>query len=241
MTDSEPTFEELDSEPVKKVSIERLEPHPDNPREGDVSAIKDSIKRFGFNSVIVAHKSTGHILAGNHRFEAARQLGFNEVPVMWLKCDAHEAKAFMLADNKTADRAGYDEEELAGVLESLGSSDDDFQGTGFESEELEGLVDGLTESINEPAAGTPASSELTGSELDTSEVDINVEDSEQEPEKKRVVLRVDAFEFEAITTYFEKLTNEFDDLTTNADCVRFLIDYRRNLELAKSKVDAFEV
>src|SRR5262245_16196031 len=50
-----------------------LRPHPQNPRTGDVAAIRASLDVNGWYGAIVAQRSTGFILAGNHRYKAACQ------------------------------------------------------------------------------------------------------------------------------------------------------------------------
>ena len=57
------------------VSIRKLKQHPKNPRRGNVKAIRASIDVHGFYGAIVAQRSTGHILAGNHRCIAAKRTG----------------------------------------------------------------------------------------------------------------------------------------------------------------------
>lgn len=58
-----------------KVRLDRLATHPENPRQGDVAAIAASIETNGFYGAVVAQKSSGHVLAGNHRLLAARERG----------------------------------------------------------------------------------------------------------------------------------------------------------------------
>jgi hypothetical protein len=64
-----PTFHD---QAYELVEVGELEPHPDNPREGNVDAIAESVEANGFSGAIVAQRSTGHVLAGNHRLLAAR-------------------------------------------------------------------------------------------------------------------------------------------------------------------------
>ncbi len=59
--------------------VERLRCHPANARVGNVDGIAESIRVNGFFGTIVAQRSTGYILAGNHRFRAAVQVGLAEL------------------------------------------------------------------------------------------------------------------------------------------------------------------
>lgn len=58
---------------TETVALDALRPHPRNPRQGNIGAIHDSITANGFYGQVVAQKSTGFILAGNHRWRAAAQ------------------------------------------------------------------------------------------------------------------------------------------------------------------------
>ena len=121
---------------LQTVSVSKLQTHPHNPRRGDLGALGESIDVNGFYGAIVAQKSTGHILAGNHRYLAAKQKNAAFLPVIWLDVDDQEAKRILLADNRTSDLATYDEEELAALLQSLESLD----GTGYKDEDLDKLL-----------------------------------------------------------------------------------------------------
>lgn len=118
------------------VDVDRLKPHPRNPRRGDVDAVEASIKANGFFGTLVAQRSSGHILAGNHRYLAARRLGFTQVPVVWVDVDDERAERILLADNRTADLAGYDDETLRDLLEGLAATDAGLDGTAWRDAEL---------------------------------------------------------------------------------------------------------
>jgi len=139
------------NERYEVVAIERLRPHPKNPRRGDVGAIAKSIAKNGFYGAVVAQTSTGHILAGNHRFEAAKREGATELPVVWVDVDDKTARRILLADNKTNDEAGYDDMVLARTLEEC-RNDDDFTGTGYTEADFEALMEKLSDKF-EPASG----------------------------------------------------------------------------------------
>lgn len=117
--------------------------HPSNPRKGNVKAVMESIRTNGFFGTIVVQESTGYILAGNHRVMAARELGLDEVPVVWVDVDDEAAMRILLADNRTSDLATYDNRELAGLLEHLASTDDGLVGTGYSDEDFRRLLNEL--------------------------------------------------------------------------------------------------
>lgn len=118
-------------------SVEQLRQHPQNPRRGDVEMIASSIDANGFYGSIVAQRSTGYVLAGNHRLLAARQRGIAELPVIWLDVDDDAARRILLVDNRSNDLASYDEAELVELLRDL---DGELDGTGYTEEDLIALM-----------------------------------------------------------------------------------------------------
>lgn len=140
---------------TEQVRVDRLVPHPRNPRRGDVEAIRASIRAHGFYGTIVAQRSTGRILAGNHRWEAARAEGLGEVPVVWVDVDDDTATRILLADNRTADLADYDNETLTELLSELRDFDggNGLHGTGYTPDDLDALIreiDGPKEGRTDP-------------------------------------------------------------------------------------------
>src|ERR1700732_1564477 len=104
------------------VAIGDLIPDPDNPRKhgrAQIEAIARSIEAFGFNAPILVDKNN-KIVAGHGRYEAAMLLGTDKVPVILLdNLTPTQAKAYMLADNKLADRSTWDDNKLAIQLKEL--------------------------------------------------------------------------------------------------------------------------
>ena len=103
-------------------SIRRLRPNPRNSRthsKTQLRQIANSIRRFGWTYPILTDENK-MILAGHGRYEAARQLGLREVPVIVVSglSDA-EKRALALADNKVAANAGWDRAVLAAELGEL--------------------------------------------------------------------------------------------------------------------------
>ena len=128
--------------------INSVKPHPANPRKGNVAKIVESIKANGFYGSIVVQKSTMLILAGNHRWQAAKQCGMETIPAMVVDVDDLQAKKILLADNRTSDFAVYDSDELTRLLRDV-ISDDNLAGTGFDANDLDKLIADVTDSPNE--------------------------------------------------------------------------------------------
>ena len=126
--------------------LPQLKPYSKNARthsRKQVKQIADSIRSFGFTNPILID-SSDTILAGHGRVEAAKFLGIAEVPCVRLEHMTPEQKrAYVLADNKLALNAGWDDEILAEELRGLLDINFDVELTGFSISEIDSLVEGL--------------------------------------------------------------------------------------------------
>jgi DNA modification methylase len=125
-----------------------LKPDPRNPRKhnrAQIQAIARSIEAFGFNAPILINKKK-QIIAGHGRFEAAKLSGCTQVPVLCLEhLTEAQARAYMLADNKLADRSSWDDAALAVHLKELSelTLDFDIEAIGFELPEIDFRIQSL--------------------------------------------------------------------------------------------------
>ena len=119
--------------------VDDLTPHPSNPRRGNIELIRESIRVNGFYGAVVAQLSTKTILAGEHRWKAARLEGMAEVPVIFIDCDDATAERIVLVDNRANDDAGYDDGLLADLLQSV-QERDSLEGTGWTDDGLADLL-----------------------------------------------------------------------------------------------------
>ncbi len=133
---------------LTSIAICDLSPWARNARthsKKQVRQIADSIERFGFtNPVLIDEART--ILAGHGRVEAAKLLGMTVVPCLRLDhMTAAEKRAYVLADNKLALNAGWDEDLLAAELGALMSDDLDFDigVTGFSIPEIDSVLEAV--------------------------------------------------------------------------------------------------
>lgn len=124
---------------VKQVAVADLKPHPQNPNEGDVGAVYQSIEANGFYGALIVQESTGHVLAGNHRLKAAKDAGLAKVPVIYVDVSDEQALRILLADNRTAALATQDEALLRDLLVSLHEAGG-LDGTGYDGDDLDALV-----------------------------------------------------------------------------------------------------
>jgi DNA modification methylase len=139
--------------------VQTLIPYARNPRthsESQIAKIAASIVEFGFTNPILVDGANG-IIAGHGRLAAARRLGLQQVPVIEL---AHltpsQKRALVLADNRLALEAGWDEALLALELAELSDAGYDLALTGFEEGEIEALLaDAMVDDQSEPEAEAP--------------------------------------------------------------------------------------
>ena len=123
-----------------------LAPYAANARthtDDQIAQIAASIREFGFTNPILAG-SDGVIIAGHGRLLAAQRLGLDKVPVITLDhlSDA-QRRALVIADNKIAENAGWDEELLRSELAALQEMEFDLDLVGFSDEELDDLLGDL--------------------------------------------------------------------------------------------------
>ena len=128
------------------VHVDDIRQHPRNPNNGNVSTIAQSIAANGFYGAVVVQRSTGYILAGNHRWLAARSEGAQTIPVIYVDVDERQAVKILLADNRTAEMADRDAEVLAELLAEL-KHDDDLAGTGYVEGDLSKLLEALESNL----------------------------------------------------------------------------------------------
>jgi DNA modification methylase len=138
---------------IKEVAVDKLIPYAKNSRTHSpeqVGQIAASIKEFGFRNPILVD-GVG-IIAGHGRLLAAQKLGLNKVPT--LDCSdmtESQKKAYIIADNKLAMNAGWDNAMLTIELQDLEDEGFDLTLTGFDDKELDALLnviegtDGLTD------------------------------------------------------------------------------------------------
>ena len=137
------------------IPLDEVVPAFRNPKDHDVGAIMESIRRFGFVSPAVMNEATGKLVAGHGRLEALRLLwneggkppkgikvaknGGWKIPVIRgisFESD-EEAEAYLIADNRLTELGGWDESQLADALKDLAAYNREaFEITGFDDDDL---------------------------------------------------------------------------------------------------------
>ena len=133
---------------IELVAISQLVPYGSNARthsKKQVRQIAESIKQFGFTNPILIDDHNG-IIAGHGRVEAAKLLGVTAIPSLRLPhLSPAQVRAYVLADNKLAQNAGWDRELLTIELQGLIDLDFDIELTGFEMGEIDIILDDANE------------------------------------------------------------------------------------------------
>jgi len=131
--------------------INELHTWDKNPRRGNIEAIKTSLKRFGQRQPIIYKTETINnqtfktVYAGNHRLQAATELGWKQIAAVEANDLTHEEiQAYAIADNRTTDLSEYDKDALAEIIAEINQTDqqllEDLQ---YEDDEIEQLIDGM--------------------------------------------------------------------------------------------------
>lgn len=138
---------------IVKRRVAELTPFARNARthtQAQIAQIAASIKEWGWTQPIIIDDEGG-ILAGHGRLLAAQHLGLEEVPCV-VASGWSEAKrrAYIIADNRLAENAGWDEGMLSAELQDLSALDFDLSLVGFDGEELARLLDSDQDDDNPP-------------------------------------------------------------------------------------------
>lgn len=156
----------LDGQKLVQLPLSCLKPHPDNPRthsKKQVRKIASSIRRFGFRNPILIDEDN-NVVAGHGRLLAAAELGMNDVPTLLLSgMTEAERRAYIIADNRLAECAGWDDAKLASELAAIATLDGelDLALTGFDGGALEKLLEAVAagpvagDDVPEPDSDAP--------------------------------------------------------------------------------------
>lgn len=140
---------------IIQMKIADVIPYERNPRINDsaVEAVAESIKEFGWRAPIVVDENNV-IICGHTRLLSAQHLGLDTVPVHIAKgLTPEQVKAYRIADNKTGEIAEWDYDLLPLELADLQQADFDLSLLGFDSDELDKLLNGdeaVAEGMTDP-------------------------------------------------------------------------------------------
>ncbi len=156
---------------LQLVSVDKLIPYINNARTHSpeqVKKLRASLREFGFINPVIVDRDF-NVIAGHGRILAAKEEGITEVPCVFADhLTEAQKKAYIIADNRMAMDAGWDEELLRVEIEALEAADFDPLLTGFDESELSKLFETamkpktmtltLTPSLKSPPSPSPAMS-----------------------------------------------------------------------------------
>ena len=124
---------------IQEMEITKIIPYINNPRKNlNIDKVASSIKEFGFQQPIVIDEEN-IIIVGHTRFEAAKKLGLEKVPVTIAKLSKNQAKAYRIADNRLNQDASWDTKLLNLEFNDLIGDNYNLDHLGFTNEELDNL------------------------------------------------------------------------------------------------------
>ena len=133
---------------MQLVPVEKLIPYINNARthsDEQIKKLRSSLREFGFINPVIIDRNF-NVIAGHGRILAAKAENISEVPCVFVDyLNDAQKKAYILADNRMAMDAGWDEELLKIEIESLQAEDFDLSLTGFDEKELASIFDSDTD------------------------------------------------------------------------------------------------
>lgn len=166
-TDERRYFVASDLEPLL-VPIADLEQDAANARkhgERNLQAIARSFSEFGQLKPVVVDVEARVVLAGNGTVEALRSIGWTHVAAVRSTLDGIRARAFAIADNRTAELAEWDDAVLASQLAEILEIEGDLELVGFDATEMEAMVEPVRPNLTGPADDVPAMEKIAHSQL----------------------------------------------------------------------------
>lgn len=139
---------------IPDCKLSRLKVYDRNPRQNDpaVEAVSKSITTFGFISPVIIDQKY-HICAGHTRYKAATRLGLETIPVIMVpSLEGDRFTGFNIADNRTGQIAGWDQDELSRIVQELKDHEFDLSALGFNENELKDLLAALDGPDFDPAS-----------------------------------------------------------------------------------------
>lgn len=135
------------------VDINSVIQDPENARnhtEKDIAEKKAALKQFGFTRPILVNSETNIIAGGNGFHQAAMELGFTEIPAIFIPMSAVRAKALGISDNRIGDSADYNLEQFNINISEINEWDDiDWKALAFGKDEIDLLLASLNTEITD--------------------------------------------------------------------------------------------
>lgn len=215
---------------MRMTPLAALQDHPHNPKAHALDTIGDSVHRFGYVEPIVVDERTGYTISGHGRTAALRAAeesgaqppegvevdedGVWLVPVVtgWSSANDAEARAALIALNRTGELGGWDDNTLLDLLDDLSQFDDGLVGVGFDTSDLDDLMARLQET---PAPDTSGNTRETPSMTD-------YRDRYEEQGRRLIVLDYDHADYPDVTARLRAARAEHG-VESNADAIAAML------------------
>ena len=126
---------------LKRLKLSQIQQHPQNIRihtKRNLDVIKKSLSQWGQYKPILVQKSTMYILAGNGTYQAAQALGWDEMDCNIIDVNDDQAKAILIADNRSSDLSQMDEKAVLDLLQGFDA--DLLELTGYDDKQLDNML-----------------------------------------------------------------------------------------------------
>lgn len=126
---------------LKRLKLSQIQQHPQNIRihtKRNLDVIKKSLSQWGQYKPILVQKSTMYILAGNGTYQAAEALGWEQMDCNLIDVNDDQAKAILIADNRSSDLSQMDEKAVLDLLQGFDA--DLLELTGYDDKELDNML-----------------------------------------------------------------------------------------------------
>jgi ParB-like chromosome segregation protein Spo0J len=207
------------------VPIAKLKPAEKNPRRGDVEAIKKSYERFGQRKPIVVSRETSEIVAGNHQYLAAVQLGWKEIAVVWVDDDIETQVAYSIADNRIGQLGEWDVAELIEAFDFVDPAELEIAGfTEIDVEDFRALAD--EKLITAPATQVRGEAEGRGKDGASEGEKVSVDDFLERYAARAtrgIILYYTAGDYDKMAQGLDQLAKKWN-LEDNASVVQKLVE-----------------
>ena len=183
---------------VIQLKLSEIKPYDKNPRQKrDIDKVAQSIKEFGWQQPIVVDRGNV-IIVGHSRYEAAKKLNHETVPVVITDISPEKAKAYRIADNKTNEYSDWDFTKLHQELGELLDQNYDLSNLGFEEAELESII---------------TFDRGDGDWLDTNKEWEGMPSFEHDDLAPYMAIRVNFVNKEAVETFFKLIKQDYTEKT----------------------------
>ena len=123
------------------LNVDVIKPWANNPRKDHaVKEIQTSMETFGYMNPIVVQASTNRIIVGHGRYQAVKEAGLKEIPVVAVDIDDNKADMYTLADNKIAELSNWDFTKMADLLLEFDEKNFNVNLLGFTDAEVEKIM-----------------------------------------------------------------------------------------------------